>query len=183
MSHLKYIISTILYGLVGILGLAATVYFIFDDFYFLSFLSIILSFVAFDNFFCSSRARGLGEKGSEGNYIVPQFVERLWIRHKEAFVFIVVSLVVIVSLIQLSTAKCNSETIYCFVPEGTEGALHLQYPFPVVPAYDVPLSCMQACGFRLFLAKTVFIIFVKVVLPLLIALVFGAIFSYLSRRK
>lgn len=63
-------ISTILYGVVGLLSFVAAVYFFLAQEVFIFIICLVMVAVAADNFFCAHRARVSGIKVS-GEYCIP----------------------------------------------------------------------------------------------------------------
>ena len=72
MKYETYVVTTLLYGLCGALGVAALVYFASRN-WFLAVLSVLFAYVAMDNFFCGSRLRRAGGK-AEHHYVIPPFL-------------------------------------------------------------------------------------------------------------
>lgn len=67
---IKYILSTSLYGLTGVLGILTLIYFIIKKDIFLTLLSLIVILVSIDNFFCGKRAKVCNSK-IKTPYILP----------------------------------------------------------------------------------------------------------------
>ncbi len=70
-----YTLSTIGYGIVGILSAVGIPYFLTQQNYFLSFISVLILLVCLDNFFCGSRAK-VCNKGIKTHYVIPPFLKK-----------------------------------------------------------------------------------------------------------
>ena len=71
----KYVMTTSIYGIIGILGIISAVLFIIDQRWFLLLISLAIIYVGFDNFFCSDRCLVVGIK-AKGHYTLPPFLKR-----------------------------------------------------------------------------------------------------------
>ena len=69
----RYIVSTVLYGIVGVLALAGL--FAFYDEWMLFTICILIAYVAWDNFFCGTRAKDAGCPVDK-HYVIPPFLKR-----------------------------------------------------------------------------------------------------------
>lgn len=75
MKYHHYVASTMLYGLVVVLGIAAGAISISKKNWVLFVVCILAVLVSLDNFFCGIRARAAGDEVS-GHYTVPKFLTR-----------------------------------------------------------------------------------------------------------
>jgi len=73
-SHYGYVFSTTLYGLVALIGVVSFISFLAQERYFFVVLSVIVVYVALDNFFCGLRAKRAGVNTNK-HYIIPSFLK------------------------------------------------------------------------------------------------------------
>jgi hypothetical protein len=76
MKHSVYVATTILYGILGVVGIGGAIVSGVIQQYFILGLSLIFSYVAFDNFFCGTHARSCGYR-AEGHYVIPPFLHNI----------------------------------------------------------------------------------------------------------
>jgi ABC-type transport system involved in multi-copper enzyme maturation permease subunit len=75
MRYITYIITTLLYGLAGILGLAGMIYFSRKNEWIVVMICIFILFIALDNFFCGGHLVKTGRKVCP-HFVVPPFLMR-----------------------------------------------------------------------------------------------------------
>ena len=71
----SYIISTLLYGLIAVLGLISAIFFLIKRNWFLAVISALIIYVSTDNFFCGTRF-GKACKIKAKHYILPPFFKK-----------------------------------------------------------------------------------------------------------
>ena len=75
MDYNLYIISTLLYGLMALLGGIGLVYFLIQGQWFLVLISGLIVYVSVDNFFCGERVCNAGFK-VKSHYVIPPFLKK-----------------------------------------------------------------------------------------------------------
>ena len=75
MNYQQYIISTLLYGLMALLGVIGLVYFSIQQQWFLVVISTLIVYVSIDNFFCGERVCNAGFK-VKSHYVIPPFLKK-----------------------------------------------------------------------------------------------------------
>lgn len=71
----KYVIGTLIYGLIFILGLIGIIYFSVIKNIILAIICILISCISLDNFFCSSRLKSRSYK-IKTHYTIPLFLKK-----------------------------------------------------------------------------------------------------------
>lgn len=75
MKYSDYVLYTILYGVIGLVGLVLSIVFLIQERYILVGIGFLIFLISMDNFFCNSRAKKCGIK-TTGHYSLPEFLKR-----------------------------------------------------------------------------------------------------------
>lgn len=75
MNYKVYVISTLLYGVMALLGLFCFIYFLFRQEWFLVIISGLIVYVSVDNFFCGERVCNAGLI-VKSHHVIPPFLKK-----------------------------------------------------------------------------------------------------------
>ncbi|MBR9676702.1 hypothetical protein GOV04_01000 [Candidatus Woesearchaeota archaeon] len=75
MTYERYVRTTIMYGVIALIGFFGFLYFAFTNDWFLAVISLAMLIVSLDNFFCGTRLSGATGKTCN-HYVMPPFLKK-----------------------------------------------------------------------------------------------------------